>query len=92
LLSHHGDRLPQTHCSEICGGHQHTKIHKDLSNSKNVVFNEKKLLSDGMDLMPWRKGRKSDASRMRAGLADFRSQMPVPAGERVNADIYQELL
>ncbi len=36
----------------------HMKICKGLSNSKNMVLNVKRLLSDGMDLMPQRRGRK----------------------------------
>jgi hypothetical protein len=32
-------------------GQQYTKISEDLSNSKNMVFNVKKLLNDGVDLV-----------------------------------------
>jgi hypothetical protein len=35
------------------------KIFKGLSNTKNMVFNVKKLLNIGVGLTLWRKGRKN---------------------------------
>jgi hypothetical protein len=58
-LGLHGDCLPQSDCSELCTGQEHTKKCADLSNSKNMVFNGKKLLIDGVDLThPQAKGWK----------------------------------
>jgi hypothetical protein len=43
-------------------GQYHTKICTDLSNSKNpLVFNRKKMLNDGVDLMSRLRGRKKDS-------------------------------
>jgi hypothetical protein len=39
-------------------GQEPTKIGEDLCNSKNLVFNVKQLLNNGVDLMPWLRGRK----------------------------------
>ncbi len=52
-------------------GQHHTKICKELSNSKNLVFNVKKLLNDDVDLTPWLRGGRSNASGKRKGLVDL---------------------
>ncbi len=54
--------------------------------ASSIVKHVKKLLSCGVDLMPWRRG-----SGVRAGLADLRCQNQVSNSERVNADVYQDL-
>jgi hypothetical protein len=52
------DCLPQIDRSELYAGQQHGKIWKNLSNSKGMVFNVKKLLNYDMDLMPQQRGGK----------------------------------
>ncbi len=66
------------------------KIFKGLSNSKNMIFNVKKLLNIGLGLALRRK--EPMRAECAADLADLRRRRPVFAGERVNADISQELL
>jgi hypothetical protein len=69
------------------------KTCKDLSNSRNMAFNMKKLLNYGMDLTLRRRGGKKKCKWNEALLADFCWQKPVSAGEWFNADaFYQELL
>jgi hypothetical protein len=48
------------------------KIFEDLSNSKNMVFNVKKLLNDGVGLTLHRKGGKNQRWNEQADLADLR--------------------
>jgi hypothetical protein len=36
----------------------------DLSNSKNKIFNVKKLLNDGLDLTLWQRGKKKRCERI----------------------------
>jgi hypothetical protein len=55
----HIDRLPQCPHSEFCEGQQHFKIWEDLSNSKNMVFNVRKLVNSGVDLTLWRRVKKN---------------------------------
>ncbi len=56
--------------SELCTGHQHMKICQDLSNSKKMVFNFKKLLNDGGDMTQWRRGRKKRSQHVLQIQAD----------------------
>ncbi len=49
-LSHHGDCLPPKDRSELCAGQQGKKTCQVLSNSKQMVFNVKKLPNDDADL------------------------------------------
>jgi hypothetical protein len=50
---HCGDGLPPNHNSELCTEKKKMKIFKDHSDGKNMVFNLKKLLNVGMDLIPF---------------------------------------
>ncbi len=50
--------MPPNYHPELYAGQNKPKIAEDLSNSKNMVFNVKKLLNDGESLMLWRRGRK----------------------------------
>jgi hypothetical protein len=51
----------------------------------------KKLLNNDMDLISWWRVERSNASGMRACLADLRHWKPVSTYERVYANVYQEL-
>jgi CDGSH-type Zn-finger protein len=53
-----GDGLGPDHHSDFCAGKNKMKIFEGLSNSKNMVFNVKKLLIVSVDLTLWRKGKK----------------------------------
>jgi hypothetical protein len=53
------------------GQYINTRIFKDLSNSKNLIFIVKKLLRDIMGLMSQLRGRKKRCNRIRTGLADL---------------------
>jgi hypothetical protein len=58
-----------------------------------MVFNVKKLLNDGMNLMlSCGGGNKRFPVEWAADISDLGSQRPVFAGEYLNADVYQELL
>ncbi len=57
-----------------CGEQNQIKIYEDLINNNNMVFNVKKLLNDNMDLMLWRRVERSNASGMKADLADLGRQ------------------
>ncbi len=89
-LIRHGYPLPPMHRWELCAGQQHTNMCKDLSNSKNLVFNMKKPVNDVVDLTPLL--NRSDMSGMRASLVDLRHQKLVSTSEGVNHNVYQELL
>jgi hypothetical protein len=62
------------------------KIFEGLSNSKN----NSKNVSVGLTLR--RKDEKNHASGMSSSSSRFKMRRPVFAGERVNTDIYEELL
>ncbi len=68
------------------------KIFEGLSNTKNMVFNVKKLQDNDMDLTIQKGMEKSAPSRRAADVVDLGRQWSVVAGERVNANVYQELL
>jgi hypothetical protein len=74
------------------------KISEGLSNSKNMIFNMKKLLNVGVDLTLRQRGKKKQGGRKEAtqaewaaDIVDFGCQWPVFTGERLNADVYQQL-
>jgi hypothetical protein len=85
-----GDGLPLRHHLEFCTDWKNIKIFEGLSNSKNMVFNVKKLLNVGLSLTLRRK------EPMRAewapDLADLRHRRPVFASEREKTDISQKFL
>ncbi len=58
-----GDRLPLRHHSELCAECQNIKIFEGLSNSKDMVFNVKKLLNVGLGLTLRRNGGKNRCER-----------------------------
>jgi hypothetical protein len=67
------------------------KISEGLSNSKNMVFNMKKLLNVGVDLTLWQRGLKKQLGQnerqilqILAGMTGFHWQM-------AQADVYQQL-
>jgi hypothetical protein len=69
------------------------KDFKDLSNSKNMVFNVKKLLNDGVDLDLQGRGRKKQCKRKECQVfAYLGHEWPVSASKSVGANIYQKLL
>jgi hypothetical protein len=53
-----GDCLPANNHSELCAGKNKMKIFEGFSNSKNMVFNVKKLVNVAVDLTLWRRGEK----------------------------------
>jgi hypothetical protein len=55
--------LPPRHHSELCAELKNMKIFEGLSNSKNMVFNVKKLLNVGVCLTLRRKGGKNRCKR-----------------------------
>ncbi len=54
-----GDPLPPRHHSELCAELKNMKIFEGLRNSRNMVFNVKKLLNVGVGLTLRRKGGKN---------------------------------
>jgi hypothetical protein len=58
-----GDRLLPKHHSELCVECLNIKIFEGLSNSKNMVFNVKKLLNVGLGLALRRNGGKNRCER-----------------------------
>ncbi len=58
-----GVRLPPKYHSELCAECQNIKIFEGLSNSKNMVFNVKKLLNVGLALTLRRNGGKNRCER-----------------------------
>jgi hypothetical protein len=60
---HHRDGLPLNHHLELCAEWKNMKISEGLSNSKNMVFNTKKLINNGVDLTLWRRGEKKRYGR-----------------------------
>jgi hypothetical protein len=53
IRCHYGDGLSPNHHSELCTEKNKIRTLKGLSNSKNLVFNVKKLLNIGVNLMLW---------------------------------------
>ncbi len=79
-----------THRSELCAGQHHMKMYKDLSNSRKMAFNMKKLLNDIMDLALWRRdGRKRRCMWNEGSSCRFLlPKKPVSAGEWINAEVF----
>ncbi len=71
---HRDHLLPSPH-SEFCTGQQYFKIWEDLSNSKNMVFNGKKLLNDNVDLTLRGRNRKKGSSGVSGWYCGFRLQI-----------------
>jgi hypothetical protein len=55
--------LPPRHYSELYAEWKNMKIFEGLSNSKNMIFNVKKLLNVGLGLRLRRKGGKNRCER-----------------------------
>jgi tRNA A58 N-methylase Trm61 len=66
------------------------KIFEDLSDSKNMIFNVKKLLNVGVGLTLYgEKVERTDARGTSGRSSGFTLPKRVFTGERVNADICQ---
>jgi hypothetical protein len=57
--------------AQICGGQHHMNICKDLSNTKKLVFNVKKLLNEGVDVTAQLRGGKKQCKGYESSLADL---------------------